>query len=132
VNKTFFVVVLNRPLKSTASKKLVFLESVLSRNRVNHRFFLKAKVTVIVWHSIETLKKTLATIAVSLNWEAPSYHQTLLVDLEKKTPFTLHHFFFLKCISSLRQFFLQNNACHVCINFVETNDFLSLLKCYIF
>ena len=52
------------------------LESVLSRNRVNHRFFLKAKVTVIVWHSIETLKKTLAMIAVSLNWEVPSYHQT--------------------------------------------------------
>ena len=52
---------------------------------MNHRFFLKVKVTVIVWHSIETLKKTHATIAVG-SWEKNSFHFTSFLCSSSKIP----------------------------------------------
>ena len=64
---------------------------------MNHRFFSQSESYCNRLAFCRNLKKALATIAVSLNWEVPSYHQTLFVDLEKKTPF---HFTSFLCSSS--------------------------------
>ena len=93
VKKAFFVIVRNRPLKSTASKKLVEFGICFESQSRESSFFSQSESYCNRLAFCRNLKKALATIAVSLNWEVPSYHQTLFVDLEKKTPFTLHHFF---------------------------------------